>query len=151
LVLRLVKEDRNLRITVWSVTAVQPVIAARFILAGAESYFSLRDAEEDVEEILGRIVSGGRYCPADVRAVVDSGTYFPDLKGKLTMREREVMKLSITGKNNRAIADVLGVTVPTVKLHKVHIYRKCGGNTAVDILRYGLRQGVIRLEDLGEC
>jgi DNA-binding NarL/FixJ family response regulator len=150
LVLRLVTWNRDLRIAVWSSMAVQPVIAARFILAGAESYFSLRGGEKEVAEVLGRIVSGRRYCPEDVRAVVESNTYFPDITGKLTVREREIIKLSITGRNNRAIADVLGVTVPTVKLHKVNIYRKCGGNTAVDMLRYGLRQGVICLEDLGD-
>jgi DNA-binding NarL/FixJ family response regulator len=141
---------RDLRIAVWSAQAVKPVIAARFILAGAESYFSLRDTGEDVAGILGRIAAGRRYCPADVMAVLGSNTYFPDMKGKLTVREIEIIKLSVTGRKNREIADTLGVTVPTVKLHKVNIYRKCGGNTPVDILRYGLMQGVIRPEDLGD-
>jgi DNA-binding NarL/FixJ family response regulator len=149
-ILRLVKGNRDMRIAVWSAQAVKPVIAARFILAGAESYFSLRDREEDIAGILGRIAAGRRYCPAEVKRVAESSTYFPDMKGKLTAREREVIKLSVTGRDNRGIAEVLGITVPTVKLHKVNIYRKCGGNTAVDILRYGLMQGVIRPEDLGD-
>jgi DNA-binding NarL/FixJ family response regulator len=148
LILRAVKKNRDLRIAVWSAQKLKPVIAARFILAGAESYFSLRDTEENIAEILGRIAAGRRYCPAGVQAVVESNTYFPDLKGKLTLREREIIKLSVTGRNNKGIAEVLGITVPTVKLHKIHIYRKCGGNTQVDLLRYGLMQGVIRLEDL---
>jgi DNA-binding NarL/FixJ family response regulator len=149
-ILRLVKGDRDMRIAVWSAQAVKPVIAARFILAGAESYFSLREREEDIAGILGRIAAGRRYCPAEVKRVAESDTYFPDMKGKLTAREREVIKLSVTGRDNRGIAEVLGITVPTVKLHKVNIYRKCGGNTAADILRYGLMQGVIRPEDLGD-
>jgi hypothetical protein len=36
LILRLVKRDRDMRIAVWSAMAVKPVIAARYILAGAE-------------------------------------------------------------------------------------------------------------------
>jgi DNA-binding NarL/FixJ family response regulator len=147
-ILRTVKRRRDIRIAVWSAQAVKPVIAARFILAGAESYFSLRDTGEDVAGILGRIAAGRRYCPAEVQAVIESNTYFPDMKGKLTMREIEVSKLSISGRKNREIAAILGVTAHTVKMHKVNIYRKCGGNTPVDILRYGLRQGVIRPEDL---
>jgi DNA-binding NarL/FixJ family response regulator len=147
---RTVKRYRDLRIAVWSAQAVKPVIAARFILAGVESYFSLRSTEESIAGILGRIAAGRRYCPAEVQAVAESNTYFPNMKGKLTMREIEIIKLSATGKNNRGIADVLGITVPTVKLHKVNIYRKCGGNTPVDLLRYGLMQGVIRPEDLGD-
>jgi DNA-binding NarL/FixJ family response regulator len=149
-IVRMVKRNRDLRIAVWSAQAIKPVIAARFILAGAESYFSLRDTEERIAGILGRIVTGRRYCPAEVKTVVESDTYFPDLKGKLTVREIEIIKLSVTGRNNRSIADVLGISIPTVKLHKVNIYRKCGGNTPVDLLRYGLMQGVIRLEDLRE-
>jgi DNA-binding NarL/FixJ family response regulator len=145
----MVKRHRDVRIAVWSAQAVQPVIAARFVLAGAESYFSLRSTGEDVAGILGRIAAGRRYCPAEVQAVVESNTYVPDMKGKLTMRETEVIKLSVSGQSNREIGEVLGITEPTVKMHKVHIYRKCGGNTPVDMLRYGLREGVIRPEDLG--
>jgi hypothetical protein len=33
-------------------------------------------------------------------------------------------------------------------MHKLNIYRKCGGSSPVDMLRYGLINGVIGLEDL---
>ena len=145
---RLAKLNRDVRVVVWSAMAVKPVIAARYILAGAESYFSLRDTDKSITDILERIVSGRRYCPADVKAVIESDTYFPDMKGNLTMREKEIIKLSVTGRNNRKIAETLGIQMSTVKSHKASIYRKCGGNTPVDILRYGLIQGIIRLEDL---
>jgi DNA-binding NarL/FixJ family response regulator len=148
-ILRMVKQNDDVRIAVWSSAAVKPVIAARFIFAGAESYFSLRDTDENITGILNRIVTGRRYYPAEVKTIIESNTYVPDMDGTLTMREIEIIKLSITGQSNQEIADVLGIRVSTVKLHKVNIYRKCGGNTPVDILRYGLMQGVIRLEDLG--
>jgi DNA-binding NarL/FixJ family response regulator len=148
-ILRLVKRDRDMRIAVWSAMAVKPVIAARYILAGAESYFSLRDRDKDIADIVKLITGGRRYCPPDVQAVIESETYFPDMRGKLTLREIEIIKLSITRKNNREIAGTLGISVATVKFHKAGIYRKCGGNTPVDILRYGLAQGVILPEDIG--
>jgi DNA-binding NarL/FixJ family response regulator len=148
LIPRLVKLDGDLRIAVWSAAAVKPVIAARYLLAGAESYFSLRETEGDMADILKVIAAGKRYCPSDVKAVLNSATYFPDIKGKLTMRETEIVKLSITGKNNREIGDMLGISPSTVKSHKASIYRKCGGNTPIDILRYGLTEGIIRLDDL---
>jgi DNA-binding NarL/FixJ family response regulator len=146
-ILRLVKRGRDMRIVVWSAMAVKPVIAARYILAGAESYFSLRD--RDIAGIVKLITGGRRYCPPDVQAVIESDSYFPDMRGKLTLREIEIIKLSITRKNNREIAGTLGISVATVKFHKASIYRKCGGNTPVDILRYGLAQGVILPEDIG--
>jgi DNA-binding NarL/FixJ family response regulator len=146
-ILRLVKRDRDMRIVVWSAMAVKPVIAARYILAGAESYFSLRD--KDIADIVKLITDGRRYCPPDVQAVIESETYFPDMRRKLTLREIEIIKLAVTRRKNREIADTLGISVATVKFHKAHIYRKCGGNTPIDILRYGLVQGVIRPEDIG--
>jgi DNA-binding CsgD family transcriptional regulator len=54
----------------------------------------------------------------------------------LTPREREVIKLCVNKQSNREIAAALGVKPTTVKAHKMRIYRKCGGNTPVDILRY---------------
>jgi DNA-binding NarL/FixJ family response regulator len=148
-ILRMVKWNRDVRIAVWSAMAVKPVLAARYILAGAESYFSLRDTEGNIADIIKAIAAGRRYCPFDVKAIIDSDTYFPDMKGRLTMREIEIIKLSITGQNNRAIANMLGIRISTLKTHKASIYRKCGGNTSMDILRYGLKEGVIRPEDIG--
>jgi DNA-binding NarL/FixJ family response regulator len=147
-IMRLVKRERDLRIAVWSAIAVKAVIAARYIAAGAESYFSLRDREEKIGEVLKMILSGRRYCPGEVKAVLDSETYFPRIAEKPTMRELEIIKLSVTEQSNRAIGDMLGIDAATVKYHKRNIYRKCGGNTAMDILRYGLSLGVICPEDI---
>jgi DNA-binding NarL/FixJ family response regulator len=145
---RTVKRNPEARIAVWSAQAVRPLIAARFILAGADSYFSLRDTDGNIAGILGRITAGRQYCPAEVKAIIESDTYFPDMNGKLTPRERQIVKLSAAGQSNREMADTLGIRLFTVKLHKANIYRKCAGNTPVDILRFGLRQGIICPEDL---
>jgi DNA-binding NarL/FixJ family response regulator len=148
-VLRLIKRHRDLRIVVWSASTVKPIIAARYILAGAESFFSLRDMDENIRDILKRIIAGQHYYPAAVGTVIDDGSYMPTIGGELTIREIEVIKLCVSGRNNKAIAETLGIRFHTVKAHKLHIYRKCGGNTLIDILRYGLQQGIISPEDLG--
>jgi DNA-binding NarL/FixJ family response regulator len=147
-ILRTVKRNPDLRVAVWSAQAVRPLIAARFILAGADSYFSLRDTDGNIAGILGRITAGRGYCPAEVKAIVESDTYFPDMNGELTPRERQIVKLSAAGQSNREMAEALGIRLSTVKLHKANIYRKCAGNTPVDILRYGLSRGIICPEDL---
>jgi FixJ family two-component response regulator len=45
---------------------------------------------------------------------------------KLTPREREVLLLVITGKLNKQIADELGVSLPTVKIHRGRVMQKMG-------------------------
>jgi DNA-binding NarL/FixJ family response regulator len=149
-VLRLAKRYRDLRIAVWSASAVKPVIAARYVLAGAESFFSLREKDVNIAEVLRRIIAGQPYYPAGVKAVLDGGSYVPVFGGELTLREIETARLCADGKTTKEIAAALGVKAATVKAHKLHIYRKCGGNTPVDILRYGIMRGFISPEELGE-
>jgi DNA-binding NarL/FixJ family response regulator len=145
---RLVKRDRDLRIAVWAASEVKPSSAARFIIAGAESFFSLRDNVGNIEAILGRIAGGRRYCPLDVEAAVDKEFAVPIIGEDLTKREIEVIKLTIDGKTNEQIADDLDISFHSVRFHKSNIYRKCGGSTPVDILRNGLVSGTISIDDI---
>ena len=149
-ILRMVRRNRNLRIAVWAASEVRPITAARYIAAGAESFFSLRDKEEHISTILKRIAEGQPYCPADVEAELDRDYAHPVIGAELTRREIEVIKLTITGKTNEQIGDALGLTVHTVRFHKGNIYRKCGGNTPVDILRNGLIKGIIHQDDFSQ-
>jgi DNA-binding NarL/FixJ family response regulator len=145
---RLVKHDKGLRIAVWSASELKPASAARFIIAGAESFFSLRDTVGNIETILACIARGKQYYPADVEAVVDKEYAVPLIGESLTKREIEIIKLTIDGKTNLQIADDLSISFHAVRFHKSNIYRKCGGSTPVDILRNGLVNGVISIEDI---
>jgi len=144
---RMVKHNRDMHIVVWAASEVKPFAAARFIFAGAESFFSLRDTDSHIETILCRIAGGRHYCPADVEAVIDKDCAYPVIGEELTQREIQVIKLSIDGKTNQEIANVMHVSIHAVRFHKSNIYRKCGGNTPVDILRNGLLRGIIHTED----
>jgi DNA-binding NarL/FixJ family response regulator len=148
LIRRLKKRFRHLRVAVWSASEVKPVIAARFLYAGAESFFSLREDEANVDKAVNKIVWGQRYCPADVEAVIDREGEEPMFDLAITMREREVIKMAGTGKSNEHISGKLRLSVNTVKAHKKKVYRKCGGNTAFDIQRYGIKNGIITMDDL---
>jgi DNA-binding NarL/FixJ family response regulator len=147
---RMVKQYRDLHVVVWAASEVKPFAAARFIFAGAESFFSLRDTDSHVEAVIYRIAGGRHYCPADVEAVIDKNCMYPLIGEELTRREIEVIKMSIAGQTNQEIADFMRVSVHAVRFHKSNIYRKCGGNTPMDILRNGLLRGIIHTEDFLE-
>ena len=53
----------------------------------------------------------------------------------LTPREREVMHLVITGKLNKQIADELGASEVTVKMHRGQVMHKMHAESVVDLLR----------------
>ena len=145
---RMARQYRGISITVWAASEVKPFAAARFIAAGAESFFSLRDTDSNIGAVILRIAGGRHYYPADVGAALEKDCAYPAIGEGLTGREIEIIKMSVDGKTNQQIGDILSLSVHTVKFHKANIYRKCGGNTPVDILRNGFRRGIIRPEDL---
>ena len=47
----------------------------------------------------------------------------------LTGREREVIDLAVKGMQNKEIADLLGISVRTVKMYRANAFQKLGVNT----------------------
>jgi FixJ family two-component response regulator len=55
--------------------------------------------------------------------------------GKLTARERDVLKLVAAGRLNKEIAAQLGIVEQTVKQHRGRIMRKLGARSVTDLVR----------------
>jgi DNA-binding NarL/FixJ family response regulator len=143
----LAERNNILRIIVWSFSDVSPLAAARLVNAGADSYFSLRETEENIEMIANKIMNGQRYSPQDViNAKKDNKAFLPF--EKMTNRETQIIRLNHKYKTNSLLAQAMALSKGVVKFHKANIYRKCGGDTAVDILIYGIRNGIILDDDL---
>ena len=53
----------------------------------------------------------------------------------LTQREREVLDLIITGKLNKQIADVLGISIKTVEVHRARVMEKMGANSLAELVQ----------------
>ena len=53
----------------------------------------------------------------------------------LSAREREVLDLVLEGRMNKVIADMLGISMRTVEVHRAHVLEKMGVRTAVDLAR----------------
>lgn len=53
----------------------------------------------------------------------------------LTPRERETMKLVVTGQINKQIANAIGLSEVTVKIHRAQVMRKMGVTSLVDLVR----------------
>ena len=53
----------------------------------------------------------------------------------LTAREREVLDLVLEGRMNKVIADMLGISMRTVEVHRAHLLEKMGVRSAVDLAR----------------
>jgi DNA-binding NarL/FixJ family response regulator len=149
LVYRLNKRHGELRIAVFSVEECHPFTAARFITFGAESYINMREDSKKVQEGIRRILSGGCYFPETLQDIPVRYSEQPILKTALTEQERIILELTAQGKKHRDIAAQLCISINTVKNHKTNMYKKCCGHTVTDLLRFGIEQGVLRMDELG--
>jgi NarL family two-component system response regulator LiaR len=66
----------------------------------------------------------------------------------LSEREMEVLKLAATGVSNKEIARQLFLSPRTVQVHLGNIFSKLGVASRTEAILYGLRRGLLTLEDL---
>jgi DNA-binding NarL/FixJ family response regulator len=125
----------------------EPAAISRALFVGADGYVdknldpvrfveSLRDAAS------GEMVLAGP--PADwVGQIADGVKQQQDVESKLTVREREVLKVAAEGLTAREIAERLGVRERTVTTHLGRIYGKLGVGGRVAAIRVASMSGLV--------
>ncbi|MFZ4757479.1 MAG: response regulator transcription factor [Burkholderiaceae bacterium] len=59
----------------------------------------------------------------------------PPGAARLTGRERQVLELVVQGKLNKTIADILGISIKTVELHRANMMQKMGVRSITELMR----------------
>jgi DNA-binding NarL/FixJ family response regulator len=86
----------------------------------------------DLADALQRIAAGGTVVDPDVIALLVRRPRDGDPVDRLTVREREVLRLVAEGRSNRAIAERLVLTAKTVETHISRIFAKLDLPDAAD-------------------
>ncbi|MFZ2088531.1 MAG: response regulator transcription factor [Desulfobaccales bacterium] len=113
--------------------------------AGAEGFLLKEDA---VFELLRAIqtVRGGRKFISPLLSTELADLALGDHSADpdpLTPRERAIVKLLTEGKTAKEIADLLYISVFTVRRHRDNIMRKLKLKKMADLIRYALSRGII--------
>ena len=67
-----------------------------------------------------------------------------DPVANITDREREIIQLLSEGKTNKEVAYDVGISVKTVETHRTKIMRKLKARSIVEIVRYAVREHLIK-------
>jgi DNA-binding CsgD family transcriptional regulator len=99
------------------------------------------------EELRRRVVRARRSRAAEFasRSSADEeGSGEPD-GGKITPRERQIVRLVAEARTTKQIAFQLGIGAKTVEAHRTHIMKKLGLHSASEIVRYAISNGIVEL------
>lgn len=114
----------------------------RAFQAGVMGYL-LKDAVlDDLVRVLRQVHQGQRVVPPEIEAVLDARASQPSL----TARERQVLELLVTGKRNKEIADVLGMSRDTARAHVKSIFQKFNVHDRTAAMAEALRRGIVHLK-----
>jgi two-component system, NarL family, response regulator NreC len=122
----------------------------RALNSGATGY--LIKASQDTEVIAAvRAAAGGKswFSPEVTRILMEEHVAEMRRKGiedsyeLLSIRERELMRLLVSGRTNREIADELFISVATAETHRNNIFRKLDVHNLPELILYAVRKGLI--------
>ena len=121
-----------------------PLTAKKAMQSNALGYVLKDDAFEDLLYAIRAAASGRTFIsPSISEKILKSGKPKEIENRILTEREQEVLRLIALGLTNKKIAEKLFISVKTVDTHRTRILQKLGAHTAVDLVRYAIKIGLI--------
>ncbi|MFV8365886.1 response regulator [Flavobacterium sp. XS1P27] len=104
------------------------------IKAGADGYLLKGSSKEEFLKALHTISNGGKYFSGDISSIligqlnnstsVQEPKQMADEEQLITKREREILKLLLSGKGNKEIAEALEISKRTAEVHRFNLMKK---------------------------
>ena len=117
--------------------------------AGATGYVVKRAAQEELLEAIQQVMDGRVYISPHISNEITDRFKNPsdaaDTLLRLTIREREVLRLIAEGRRAKEIASLLTLSVKTVSFHRENLKRKLGISTTAALTRYAVDLGVLSI------
>jgi len=147
---QITRHSPTVQILILSMYAEEAYIV-QSLQAGARGYLLKDSADTDLVRAVAAVAAGKSFfSPAVAKVMLDDYVRHLAQKGitdrfdSLSEREREVFQLIAEGHANKAIADVLCISLSTVETHRARILEKLDLHGTAEIVLYAVRKGVIR-------
>jgi DNA-binding NarL/FixJ family response regulator len=127
----------------------------RSIDAGARSYVDKNEDPQVIVEAVRSASHGGGYlAPEAVRLLLDRMSHGSPrtavqgrpTEGRLTQREKDVLRLLAKGLHNQGIAEQMGLSVRSIGNHLAKIYAKLHIHARSEAVLYAIRTGIAPLD-----
>ncbi len=121
--------------------------ARRALDAGAMGYVLKHAAPEELIMAVRAAYAGQTFVSPAIagelmKAMRDGHATAVDPVRKLTLRQREILRLLADGHSAKVIAARLGISARTVEFHKYSMMELLGVSSSADLIRFALRSGV---------
>ena len=118
--------------------------------AGASGYVLKSAVDRDLVEACRATMRGEAFLYPDAAAALVQERIAPGGDGEapsdpLTPREAEVLTLIAEAFTTKQIAEALFISPKTVENHRNRIFQKLGMHDRVELTRYAIRRGLVRL------
>lgn len=126
----------------------------KIIKCGAKGFLARESGYQELTEAVYMLRNGHEYYSASITHLLlkkyiskiqnDSVEGYSRLSA-LSSREIEIVRLWGESLTNKEIADRLFISVRTVESHKNHIMQKLNLKTAVDLVKFAIRNNIIEI------
>ena len=104
------------------------------IRAGADGYLLKGSSKEEFLKAVHTVANGGKYFSGDISSILIGQLNNPvasletkqslDEDMMITKREKEILKLLLSGKGNKEIAEALDISKRTAEVHRFNLMKK---------------------------
>ncbi|MFH1083804.1 MAG: response regulator transcription factor [Pseudomonadota bacterium] len=122
--------------------------------AGAEGYLIKEDSDTELLAAIRKVLRGERYVSRNLSLELtddfiqrDRGEFRRPID-RLSIREREVLKLLAEGNSSKEIADLLFISSRTAEHHRANIKKKLDLRSTADLVKYAIKKGYASLDNI---
>lgn len=116
--------------------SLQPASVRSALAAGADGYVVKHGNSDELLRAIPAVLDGQCFISPALAEVVDDGATSLAL---LTSREQEILTLLARGKSNQDVADLLALSVHTVRTHRQNILEKLDLHNAAEMTAWAIR------------
>jgi len=121
------------------------------LLIGIEGFVSkFQSNPETIIEAVRSIINGTEYFGKDIsdiiRRIYVAIKKTTRVTSEFTDKEKRVIELCQEGLSGKEISEVLNISLRTVDNHKNHIFRKLGIKSTRELVRYAVKNGIIKMK-----